>query len=149
VWLNPGIYIIDRGKLEVTDNAVLAGDGVGFFLSDAKLKFRKDTTISLSAPTNGKMAGLLFFEERSASDLVKHQITSNDARQLIGTIYLPNGTLRIDSDSPVADQSAFTAIVARNIELDEGPVLQLNSDYKATDVPLPDGLVGTYPILTK
>ncbi|MEM6665707.1 MAG: pilus assembly protein TadG-related protein [Pseudomonadota bacterium] len=144
VKLLPGIYVIKDAKLEVTGEAEFIGENVGFFLTgdDAKIYFKKQTTISLTAPKAGPMAGLLVYEDRSAPDIVKHEITSDNARMLLGTIYLPNGTLRIDSDAPVSDKSAFTAIIARAIELDEGPTLYLNSDYDATDIPLPEGLLG-------
>lgn len=152
--LRSGIYYIEGGNLEVTDKATFEGENVGFFLAgnDAKLKFKKETSIGLTAPKSGLMAGILAFEDPAASevysdpsnpaadDLKKHEITSDDARLLLGTIYLPNGTLKIDSDGPVADQSAYTAILARKIELKEGPTLYLNSDYEATDVPVPEGL---------
>ena len=142
VTLRPGIYVINGRKLEVTDKAVFKGENVGFYLAGdkAKLVFRKQTTISLTAPKTGPMAGLLMFEDRNASQIEKHQITSDNARLLLGTIYLPNGTLKIDSEGPVADQAAYTAIVARAVELAEGPTLHLNSDYDATDVPVPEGL---------
>ncbi len=67
-------------------------------------------------------------------------ILSDDARVLTGTIYLPNGELVVDSDEAVADQSAYTAIVARNLTLYTGPNLVLNSDYDATDVPAAVGI---------
>lgn len=146
VTLNPGIYVMKEGMLEVTDDATMEGEGVGFFFADedSKLSFRRRTTISLTAPKTGPMAGILMFEKRSKDeDKLQHRLTSDNARMLLGTIYLPNGSLRIDSNGPVADQSAYTAIIADSIILDEGPTLHLNSDYEATDVPVPDGLAGT------
>ena len=152
VRLMPGVYVIRGDKLEVTDKAVLEGKNVGFYLNGhkAKLSFKKQTTISLTAPKDGVLAGILVFEDRDASSKVaKHQITSDNARLLLGTIYLPNGTLRIDSERPVSDKSAYTAIIARQVELDEGPTLYLNSDFDATDVPVPEGLVKDRAYLTK
>ena len=151
-YLKPGIYVITGDKLEVTDNATLEGEYVGFYLNGhkAKLEFKKQTTISLTAPKEGILAGILMFEDRHASNkLQKHQITSDNAGMLLGTIYLPNGTLKIDSQAPIADEAAYTAIIARAIELDEGPTLHLNSDYEATDVPVPDGLIKDKPYLAK
>lgn len=143
--LKPGIYIITGDKLEVTDKALLRGVGVGFYLNGdkAKLSFKKETTISLIAPETGLMAGLLMYEDPKAAPKSwhKHEITSDNAGMLLGTIYLPNGTLKIDSASDIADDAAYTAIIARKIELEEGPTLHLNSDYEATNVPVPQGLV--------
>jgi len=144
VTLKSGVYIITGDKLEVTDRAKIFGRNVGFYLNGnkAKLAFKKETTIDLTAPKSGLMAGILIFEDRDASSkLQKHEITSDNAGMLLGTIYLPNGTLKIDSEAPIADKAAYTAIIARAIELAEGPTLYLNSDYEATDVPIPEGLV--------
>lgn len=151
VKLMPGIYVINGDKLEVTNKAVFEGENVGFYLSGdkAKLVFRKQTTINLTAPKGGLMAGLLIFEDRNASRIEKHQITSDNARMLLGTIYLPNGTLKIDSEALIADKAAYTAIIARSIKLFEGPTLYLNSNYEATDVPVPDGLGGENVHLVK
>ena len=70
-----------------------------------------------------------------------HRIGSNNARNLLGTIYLPQGTLLIDATAPVADQSAYTAIIANSLQLQKGPQLVLRSDYDKTNVPVPDGLI--------
>ena len=49
----------------------------------------------------------------------------------------------IAAQAPVADSSAYTAIVVGRMWLRKGPTLVLNSDYAATDVPVPAGLGGT------
>jgi hypothetical protein len=40
----------------------------------------------------------------------------------------------------VADQSAYTVIVAAQVNLYEGPNLYLNANYDATSVPVPKGV---------
>jgi hypothetical protein len=40
----------------------------------------------------------------------------------------------------VADQSAYTVIVSRQLRLSAGPNLVLNANYSSTDVPVPDGV---------
>jgi hypothetical protein len=86
------------------------------------------------------MAGVLFWEDASAPEDNKHFILSSNARQLLGTIYLPRGQLKIASIMPVADKSAYTAIVARTLQMSGSPTLVLNADYAGTDVPVPAGL---------
>lgn len=73
-----------------------------------------------------------------------YRIISDNARTMLGTIYLPVGRLVIDADKPVADQSAYTVIVAAQLNLYEGPNLYLNANYDATSVPVPKG-VGPLP----
>jgi hypothetical protein len=120
----------------------VTGENVGFFLSgeDTTLKFVGNSTISLTGAIAGDLAGLLFFESRAGKPGRTHRINSAKANKLTGTIYLPKGKLRIDPNGSVAEDSAYTAIIANEIEIDEGPMLVLNSDYGASNVPVPDGI---------
>ena len=144
VTLDPGIYIIKDGLLRVSEGASLTGDGVGLFLigTTAMLLLERNSTIDLAAPRSGSMAGLLIFEGRSQPTNIVHRILSDNARKLIGTLYFPRGRLHIDANNPVADQSAYTAIVARMLTLYGGPNLVLNTSYDETDVPVPQGIRG-------
>jgi Putative Flp pilus-assembly TadE/G-like len=144
-----GIYIIKDGPFTVTSSATLTVENAGFYLTGmfSTVWFSANTTISMSAPLEGPLAGLLFFEDRAASGLRIHRIASNNARTLLGTIYTPRGILNIDATAPVADQSAYTAIIALSLQLQSGPNLILNSDYGATDVPVPEGISGVGQVL--
>jgi hypothetical protein len=130
--------------LVVKDNAILTGSSVGlFFTGDAAtFTFAAESTIDLKAPTSGPLAGLLVFASRTQSSKAVHRILSNNARVMAGTIYIPNGELRIDASKPIADQSAYTAIVANTMRLYGGPHLILNTNYSETDIPVPDGIKG-------
>ena len=141
VTAEPGIYVMSLGKLEVKGKARLKGDYVSFVFHDnaATLEFDSDTTIDLSAPKDGPMAGILIYENRAnvlGRDFV---IKSRNAHRLLGTIYLPRGKLKIDAKANVADLSAYTVIVARQMEIKEANLV-VNSDYGGTDVPVPDGV---------
>jgi hypothetical protein len=171
VTMKPGIYVFKDGPLIVKDSATLTGVDVGLYFAGDKagLLFDKKTTISLSAPTTGVMAGMLMSEQPSVSypldpalglvdDLTGllipptppalgqtgpmriYRIISNNARTMLGTIYLPAGRVVIDADKPVADQSAYTVVVARQVNLYEGPNLYLNANYDGTSVPVPKGV---------
>jgi Flp pilus assembly protein TadG len=152
VTLSPGIYVIKGGPLVVRDTAKLSAENAGFYLTglSSVVWFTSGTTISLSAPVDGPMAGLLFFEDRNATGVRLHRLASNNARTLLGTIYLSKSILNIDATAPVGDQSAYTAIVTQSLQLQSGPNLTLNSDYSATNVPVPTGIAGSSQvILTK
>jgi hypothetical protein len=141
-YVEPRRNIINQGPLIVEKGSTLTGEYVGFFLKGdlATLNFKSDTTISLSAPKTGLMAGLLVYGDPKAIIGRKFHIQSDNARKLLGTIYLPRGSLFVDSKKPVADQSAYTVIVARTIELEAGPNLVMNANYGSTDVPVPIGV---------
>lgn len=142
VTLQPGIYVIKDGPLNVGDDSKLMGTNVGFYLtgSGSVFTFGALTTISLTAPKDGALAGFLFFEDRNVAAGNVHQILSDNARMLLGTIYLSNSTLKVEAGSPVADQSAYTVIVAWHVELYAGPTVVMNSNYNGTDIPVPEGV---------
>ncbi|MBY0256965.1 TadE/TadG family type IV pilus assembly protein [Methylobacterium sp.] len=172
VTLEPGIYVMKDGPLVVDMAGSITGANVGFYFAGLQtgLLFDKTSFIDLTAPKDGDMAGLLFFEERtplasltsSVTSLVRllpldgkglakpppggglvareYRIISDNARNLLGTIYLPIGRLVIDANKPIADMSAYTVIIARTINLYDGPNLMLNAQYGATDIPVPRGV---------
>jgi hypothetical protein len=142
VTFNPGIYVIKNGPLEVGELSTLDGQSIAFYLvgDNSIFLFDKDAKIAMSAPKTGPLAGILFFEDRQAPLDRVHRILSEDAREFLGTFYLPRGVLEVDTQNPVADSSAYTAIVARKLDLKGRPTLVLNADYSSTDVPVPDGV---------
>lgn len=142
VTLKPGNYIIKNGPLAVTARGSITGENVGFYLTGkgSNLLFTMGSSISLTAPKEGALAGLLFYQDPNASGKRVHRIGSDNARLLLGTVYLPNGNLIVDANKPVADQSAYTAIIVRKLVLMAGPNLVLNADYGATEIPAPTGL---------
>jgi hypothetical protein len=141
VTLSPGIYVISGGKLEVTDTSKLIGEYVSFYFQDdaATFVFEPNTTIDLGAPKDGPMAGILIYENPASAIDRDFTIKSENAKRLLGTIYLPNGRLMIDTKGAVADESAYTVIVARQLHI-KGANLVVNADYAGTDVPVPDGV---------
>jgi Flp pilus assembly protein TadG len=143
VTLNPGIYVIKDGPLKIDSNAEVYGRNVGFHFigNNAHFEFTSNARVNIGAPKDGPMAGILFYGDPNASNDRTYKITSNYANHLIGTLYLPRGRFVIDASSPVADQSAWTALIANQIELYAQPNLVLNSNYDQSDVPVPQGLI--------
>jgi hypothetical protein len=148
----PGNYIVKNGQFQITGAAKVKGDNVGFFLkgNTSTLLFLGNAEIDFSGSLKDQMAGLLFFEDRSAPLGRDHRISSGKAHTLTGTIYLPRGNLRIDPGASVAGNSAYTVVIAQNLRLGKGPELTLNSNYDATNVPVPEGVrASTQVVLTE
>jgi hypothetical protein len=111
------------GPLTVDSASSFSALGVGVHLTgtNATILFGADTTTNMTAPTTGIMAGLMLLEDPTVAALQQHQLLCNNAALLLGAIYLPHGRLIVDATSPIAQQSAFTIIVARRMELYSGP----------------------------
>jgi hypothetical protein len=159
VTFAPGIFVVKDGPLLVDGNSSVKGTNVALYMkgAGANFTFETATTISLTAPKDGPLAGILIFDDPTGTPAPEksgkhakadkspreHAILSDNARLLLGTIYLPKGRLIIDATKPVADRSAYTVLVVQQLDLYEGPNLYLNTDYRATAVPVPKG-VGPY-----
>lgn len=142
VHLEPGIYIIKDGVLEVDLGGRLFGKSVALYFTGAGavFNFKPESIVHLTALEDGIMAGMLMMENRGRASTETYSILSANARTLLGTIYLANGRLHVNSVMPIADASAYTAIVARYLRMSGSPQLTLNTNYSLTDVPVPEGL---------
>lgn len=149
VTFSPGTYVIKDGLFNVKNTASIKGKDVGFYLTGFPtfLFFTGDATIDLSGAESGDMAGLLFFEDRATGVLNIHDISATHANNLTGTIYMPKGNLFVHPTATVGQNSAYTAIVVNRLIVDEGPSLTLNTNYSATQVPVPSGIQATATVV--
>ncbi len=144
----PGEYVIKDGRLEISGNAIAAGIDVGFFFQgpNAHVKFNDKAHIGLIGRNSGTMAGFLFYEDRNTTYNHIHEITSPNVLKLEGTIYLPQGEFKVAVASSgtglgkIAGESAYTVIIAKKLTLSGISNLVLNTDYAASNVPLPDSI---------
>lgn len=142
IKLSPGVYVIKDGPLQTTQTSSVTGENVGFYMTGdtATFVFAGGSSVELTAPTDGPLAGLLFYEDPNSLPGRRFEIVSDNARRLVGTIYLPKGEFLVSSKKPVADMSEYTAVIASSIQLHRYPNLVLNTNYGATNVPVPTGL---------
>lgn len=144
IQLQKGIYIIKDGDMQVLGTSRIFGEEVGFYFTGngADLFLNDDVDISLSAPISGPMAGVLIWQDPAGRTMKVFEVASNNVKTLVGTIYLPKGKFLGRANAPVAQSSAYTAIVAERIELLSGVNVVLNTNYGDTPVPVPAGLAG-------
>lgn len=143
VTMLPGLYILRGAELRINGTARVTGRHVGIFATgaDSGVRFVEDATIDLGAPVTGPMAGILIREDSGGpTGSREFEFSSNNIVNMTGVIYLPRSTAEFESDQPIADDSPWTAIVANRIDIEESSRVVLNTNYGATDVPVPAGL---------
>lgn len=142
--LDPGIFVMKDGPLQIKDKTRLSGEGVGFYFvgADARLLFEDKAVISLAAPVEGAMAGILFWQSPTATGRDRFEVKSNFVDRLVGTIYLPSAEFFAFASDEIAEDSEYTVIIADRIHLTGRTTLVLNSNYALTPVPPPMGLAG-------
>ncbi len=104
VTFAPGVYVIKGGGWNV-NGGTWSGSGVTFYFADtSKIQFNSGISATLSAPTSGTYANLLFYE---ASGLAKSAFIFNDsvANKLTGIIYLPSRNVTFNAKSGVSSDS--------------------------------------------
>ena len=126
----PGNYIIKGGSLTVTAGATLTGSGVTIVLTGsgsnyATVSIAANSTVTLTAPSNGAEAGLVFFQDRNAPVGGGPNTFNGGANQVItGALYFPNQT--VDFAGGAAASNACTQIVAWDLSLVGSAVLEAN-----------------------
>lgn len=105
----PGIYYIDGSSISIGSQAVVTGTGVTFILTSstastnpstiATLDINGGAKLTLSPPTTGVYAGILFYQDRRALDSGTDTINGNAASSLTGAIYFPSQAIQFSGDS--------------------------------------------------
>ncbi|MDB5433416.1 MAG: hypothetical protein JWP35_4532 [Caulobacter sp.] len=141
VVLLPGDHFFLQGHLKLKENAILKGNDVVMVFDDkSDFQFSDGAEVRLQGRKTGRFAGFVVATTRT--NVHTFQIDSTGARELLGTIYIPSAKLQIlgTNSSRVADQSAWTVIVARLIQVNGGANLVINADYAGSSVPVPTGV---------
>lgn len=97
VTLQPGIYYLNGGGLNISGQASLSGSGVMIYnnplLSTDAINISGQGTISLSPPTSGIYAGIMFFQARSST--VGLSLSGGSNMSITGTIYAAGARLTL------------------------------------------------------
>ena len=141
--LNPGMYVVRGGGLELQAGAKLSGDGVTIFLTAATgypygtVSFQSGSQVQLKAPTTGPYAGILFYQDPNAgSSGSTHHMESHTASYMEGALYFPTQVVKLHSQT--SPEAHYTLVVARSIDMMSSANFQIRSDY--------GGLPGGSPI---
>jgi len=154
IKFNPGTYIlkdhagilgITQGGLNITLNELtsITGTGVTFYNEGTQGSLMvvepvsggsllSLSNVSLSAPTTGTYAGILFFQAHGSTPTAVFVANLIDNSKLEGAIYLPDGDV---SYGVSAISSAYNILVAKDIHLNVAVGSLFGNDYSS----LPDG----------
>jgi hypothetical protein len=139
IILEPGEHIFLVGALVIDENARLEGrDVVAFFDSASKFEFKAGALVNLDGRKSGPYAGIVMGAMRdNRQDFI---VSADHVESLLGVIYVPSARLIVEGTSDVARDSAWTVIVAKEVQLKGSPSLFINANYDASDVPVPNGV---------
>jgi len=130
VTMNPGVYFINQGSFNVGGGVQLTGTNVTIVLTSstgsnyATVTIGNGATVSLSAPTSGATAGIVFFGDRNAPLSDTNVFTGGVAVTINGALYFPSQTMNFQNGS--SNTSACTQLIAGAIQLTGGSQFQNN-----------------------
>ncbi|MFQ5970764.1 MAG: pilus assembly protein TadG-related protein [Alphaproteobacteria bacterium] len=118
VTFEPGVYVLDSAGLKIAAQANVTGTGVTFYLSDnAKtsdnVSIQGGANVTMTAPTSGDMAGVLFYQDRYASPNISHEVAGGASMDLDGIVYFPKQHVKFAGGTSVGHSS--TMIIANTI----------------------------------
>ncbi|NJC42283.1 Flp pilus assembly protein TadG [Brevundimonas alba] len=137
--LDRGEHFFLGGRLVVEGEARLEGDDVVlFFDRGSSFDFKEQAKVSLNGRKSGAYAGIVMGATRD--NVSNFFISADHVESLLGVIYVPAATLIVEGRSDIARDSAWTVIVAKQLQLKGSPSLFINANYDVSDVPVPRGV---------
>ncbi len=102
--MDPGIYVINGGKLSFDANSEIVGEGVSFLLTNnAELVVNGTSDVKLSGPVSGSTQGMVFLTDGyDDGRSVEHLINGNANTEIDGVVYLPGDSVEVTGNAVVS-----------------------------------------------
>ncbi|HEX4635752.1 MAG TPA: pilus assembly protein TadG-related protein, partial [Rhizomicrobium sp.] len=136
VTMNPGIYFIDRGSLQMAGGSTLQGTGVTIILTSSTGKnyatatINGGATLAITAPTTGATAGIAIFGDRNMPTSNTYKFNGGNNQVLGGAVYIPKGTLEYAGGNNTSTNC--TQIIADNVTFTGNSLLKINCSGSGT-----------------
>ena len=117
ITFSPGEYVLLGGGLSVNGSSILNGTGVSFYLTEdathayGPISLAGSAVSTLTAPTTGDMAGILFYQDRSILSPAPSIIAGSSNSTFVGALYFPTSALTYSGSS----NGQYTILVANTL----------------------------------
>ena len=116
---NEGLYVLDTAGLNVASDGVVNGSDVTFYLTEDSgqgdnINISAHAQVALSAPSDGDLPGVLFYQDRNSPTNISHNFTGQATTSLKGILYFPNQNIKFAGGS--ATDPVPTIIVADTVQ---------------------------------
>jgi len=145
IRFQPGIYVLRNGGLTTKGNTTGVGTGVVFYLTgvgtavqlqDDFVDLSAKTTLTISAPTSGPLAGFAIFQDgTAATGTLTNTLSGASTINFTGLLYFGHQNVTVTGDSE-NQQSGFTCMIAYTVNYTGNSTQYLNSNYTSTTVPV-------------
>jgi len=145
IRFQPGIYVLRNGGLTTKGNTTGVGTGVAFYLTGVgtAVQLQYDfvdlsakTTLTISAPTSGPLAGFAIFQDgTAATGTLTNTLSGTSYINFTGLLYFGHQNVTVTGDSE-NQASGFTCMIAYTVNYTGNSTQYLNSSYTTTNVPI-------------
>ena len=135
-----GEHYFYNGTLSADGSTQISGTDVVLILNKGStLSLQNNATLSLEGRRTGPYAGFVIITDRTTTNTLT--LSTAAAHELLGTVYVPNAILAVTgTGNKVGDNSPWTVVVAKQLQVQGSTSLVINSNYAATVVPVPAGV---------
>lgn len=138
VTLEPGVYILRGGRVNLGGNGVLKGAGVTIFLmEDAEFTVNGNEIVQLSPPETGPYAGITIYQPKSNTNAVSINGTSGSF--VDGFVYAPGAHVSFTGNAGATADGECLRIVGDTIEFNGNSRYGANCEGKLGDHELTAG----------
>lgn len=139
ITMQPGTYIFNGGSFDVNGQATITGNGVTLvFANNSTVTINGGATMTLSAPTSGAYAGILFYGDRNSNNNT-NKFNGGATMNLTGILYFPTQTMQFNGG--LNTTGSCTKIVAYNLVFNGNSTLNTNCPAGFQTIPVPTGVV--------
>lgn len=108
----PGLYVLNNAGLSLGAQTTTTGTDVSFYLTEnngtsENISMSAGATVTLSAPVDGPLPGILFYHDRNSPDNVTHRFTGGSNMHLEGILYFPNQEVQFSGGSSLSSSTSL------------------------------------------
>ncbi|WP_088344411.1 MULTISPECIES: pilus assembly protein TadG-related protein [Rhodomicrobium] len=135
VKLNAGVYYIKTGSFAVTGGSTVNGTGVTIVMTKntsgyATTSIGNGSNVTLSAPTSGTFAGIVFFGDRTAPTTGINSFIGGSTTNFTGALYFP--TQQVIYSNGTSTVATCTQLVAYRVQFTGGASFNSNCGSAGT-----------------
>ncbi|WP_395672934.1 TadE/TadG family type IV pilus assembly protein [Phenylobacterium sp.] len=133
VRLEPGVYHL-AGDFRANANASVSGEGVTIYMSDgAEVRINGGAQLTLSAPSSGTYAGVLFFGDRDSTG-GDNVFNGNARSRFTGHLYFPSQSVTYNGN--FSGENGCTHVIADTVTWSGNATLEVDcTDTGMVEIP--------------
>ena len=146
--LNPGVYIIKDGTIDIAADATIIAEGVTFYLvGDSSVTITSGSHITITAPTTGTYASMALIQHPESNPGVWNYLSSGGDVNITGAWYTPTQNLTVWANGDMNGDSPYFPMVVNRFQMSGDATLHVKLDWEAAGYPEPTSLKTPHYVL--